>query len=258
MPLQALIWDVDGTLAETEHEGHLVAFNRCFEEQGLPWRWEDARYAKLLHVTGGTERLLADMAERPGAPRDEAERLLLARAIHQRKNVIYGELLAAGAITARPGVLRLMREASEAGVVQAIATTTSRVNLEGLCAQLLGPDWRDHFGAVVCGEDVRQKKPHPEAYLRALRGLGVNATNALAIEDSPPGLAAATAAGLACLVTRSRYFADFEARGAALVCAHLDEPGPGREAGVSLEGLSRLFEPQDGPGPRTEAGVRLS
>ena len=242
MTLKALIWDVDGTLAETEHEGHLVAFNRCFEEQGLPWRWDEARYARLLHVTGGTERLLADFAERPEAPRSETERLALARTIHRRKNEVYAELLAAGTITARPGVLRLMHEAAEAGVAQAIATTTSRVNLEGLCTHLLGPQWREGFGAVVCGEDVREKKPHPEAYLRAVRLLGVKASEALAIEDSPPGLAAATAAGVPCLITRSRCFADFDALGAALVCTHLDETVPARPMGVTLKALSDLFE----------------
>ena len=241
MTLKALIWDVDGTLAETEHLGHLVAFNRSFEAQGLPWRWDEARYAHLLHVTGGTERLLADFADRPEAPRGDAERLALARALHRHKNEVYAELLAGGAITARPGVLRLMREAAGAGVAQAIATTTSRVNLEGLCTQLLGPQWREGFGAVVCGEDVRQKKPHPEAYLQALRLLGVNASEALAIEDSPPGLAAATAAGVPCLITRSHYFADFDARGALMVCAHLDEPLLGHPRGVHLEGLVQKF-----------------
>ena len=240
MTLKALIWDVDGTLAETE-EVHRVAFNRCFEAFGLPWRWDEGRYAQLLHVTGGTERLLADLADRPEAPRGDTERLALARALHRRKNEVYAELLAEGAITARPGVLRLMQEAAGAGVAQAIATTTSRVNLEGLCAHLLGPQWREGFAAVVCGEDVREKKPHPEAYLRALRLLGAKASEALAIEDSPPGLAAATAAEVPCLITRSHYFNDFHARGALQVCAHLDEIAPGRPQGITLKSLAGLF-----------------
>lgn len=223
--LRALIWDVDGTLAETEHDGHRVAFNRCFEAMHLPWHWDEARYAELLHVTGGTERLLADMAGRPDAPTSTSERQALARALHQRKNAVYAELLAAGAIQPRPGVLRLLAEAAQAGLRQGIATTTSRVNVEGLCRQMLGPDWRDVFGVVVCGEDVSAKKPHPEAYLRALERLGLAPTDALAVEDSPPGLAAATAAGISTVVARSRYFSNFDAPGAALACDSLEGLG---------------------------------
>jgi HAD superfamily hydrolase (TIGR01509 family) len=224
--LRALIWDVDGTVAETERDGHLVAFNLAFESLNLPWQWDDAHYGRLLGATGGFERLLLDMADRPGVPTSQPTREILAREIHQRKNAIYADIVAKGGIPARPGVLRLMAECSAAGVMLAVATTTSRSNVLALFSSLLGPLWRSRFAAVVCAEDAPRKKPHPEAYLLALQTLGVQPSEAFALEDSPNGLAAARAAGIACGITRSAYFADAAFEGAAWVRDDLDSPTP--------------------------------
>lgn len=131
--LQALIWDVDGTLAETERDGHRVAFNGAFAAAGLPWRWSVARYGELLATTGGFERLLRDMAERADAPRTAAEREALARELHRRKNAAYAALVARGEIALRPGVRRLMHEARAAGARLAIATTTGRATWMRCC-----------------------------------------------------------------------------------------------------------------------------
>ncbi len=221
--VRALIWDVDGTIAETERDGHRVAFNAAFEMLGLPWRWDIAHYGELLRVTGGRERLLHDMATRADAPRGAAEREALARELHRRKNAAYAELVAQGAIRARPGVLRLMAEARGAGLVQAIATTTSRSNVDALFARLLGADWQGGLAAVVCAEDAPLKKPDPQAYRLALQRLGVAAAEAFALEDSPAGLQAARAAGIACGIVRSIYFADAGFDGAAWVRGDLDE-----------------------------------
>ena len=208
---KALLWDVDGTIAETERDGHRVAFNLAFAELGLAWGWTEARYGELLAVTGGRERLLADMATRDDAPSDEAGRLDLARRLHALKNRWYAWLVAQGRVQARSGVLALMTQAREAGLRQAIVTTTSRANVEALMSRLVGPSWAEGFAAVLCGEDVARKKPDPEVYQRALAALGVAAADALALEDSDPGVAAAHAAGVPVLVTRSTYFSDLQA-----------------------------------------------
>ncbi len=224
--LRALIWDVDGTVAETERDGHRVAFNRAFAEAGLPWRWGVAEYAELLEVTGGRERILTYLQRRGDAPAGATEREALARRLHPRKNAFYAELVAQGGIAARPGVRRLMDECRAQGMALAIATTTSRVNVDALFASLLGGDWQTWFAAVVCAEDAPDKKPHPQAYRLALQRVGVLPHEAFALEDSPNGLMAARAAGIACGVTRSAYFADAQFDGAAWVRDDLDAPPP--------------------------------
>jgi HAD superfamily hydrolase (TIGR01509 family) len=222
--LRALIWDVDGTIAETERDGHRVAFNGAFEEAGLPWRWSPEAYGPLLQVTGGRQRILHDMAQRSEAPTEPVEREALARRLHARKNELYAERVAAGLLSPRPGVLRLMDEAQQQGVLLAVATTTSTSNVQALFASLFGPDWRARFAAVVCAEDAPQLKPNPQVYQVALQRLGIQADEALALEDSPNGLLAARAAGLACGITRSAYFMHASYPGAAWVQADLDTP----------------------------------
>jgi HAD superfamily hydrolase (TIGR01509 family) len=224
--LKALIWDVDGTIAETERDGHCVAFNLAFEEAGLPWRWSPEYYGPLLHITGGRQRILHDMTQRADAPAGAAERDALARALHLRKNVIYAERVAAGALSPRPGVLRLMEEAATAGVQMGIATTTSTSNVQALFTSFFGSEWRQRFASVVCAEDAPQLKPHPQVYLRALRALGVDASAAFALEDTPNGLLAAQAAGIACGITRSAFFMHESYPGAAWVRPDLDTPTP--------------------------------
>jgi HAD superfamily hydrolase (TIGR01509 family) len=220
--LRALIWDIDGTVAETEALGHRVAFNRAFAEAGLPWFWDEVDYGRLLQVNGGRDRLLAFMQELGDAAPTLQERQALVHRLHTRKNAIYAELVAQGCIAARPGVLRLMDECRHCGVALAIATTTGRANVEALLGHLLGSAWRSGFAAVVCAEDAPRKKPDAQAYTLALQRLGVAPAEAFAIEDSPAGLQAALAAGLRCGVTPSFYFAAARFDGATWVRADLD------------------------------------
>ena len=234
--LRALIWDVDGTVAETEAQGHRLAFNSAFEAWGLPWRWSVAQYGEWLHVSGGRERLLAYMDSVADAPRSATEREALARRLHRLKNELYADLVARGGIPARPGVHRLMHECRQAGVALAVATTTSRVNVEALFRSLFGADWRAGFAAVVCAEDAPVKKPDPQAYLLALQHLGLRADEALALEDSPNGLQAALAAGVRTVITRSAYFGDADFSGAALACDDLDTP-----QSITLDTLRRAL-----------------
>ncbi|MBC7938957.1 MAG: HAD-IA family hydrolase [Chitinophagaceae bacterium] len=224
--LQALIWDVDGTIAETERDGHRVAFNQAFEAMNLPWRWGVTEYGALLQVTGGRERLLHDMQTRPDAPNDDAARMALARELHRRKNDAYAAIVARGALPARPGVMRLVSECAAAGVMNAVATTTSGSNVGALFTSLWGANWQQLFAVVVCAEDAPLKKPDPQAYLLALQRLGLAAHEAFALEDSPHGLQAARGAGLRCGVTRGAYFRRQVFDGAAWARDDLDSTPP--------------------------------
>lgn len=206
MTLRALLWDVDGTLAETERDGHRMAFNAAFQASGLPWHWSVQRYGELLTVTGGRERLLVDMDTHHDAPPSADARAALAAELHQRKNALYKDLVESGGIALRPGVRALLDEAAACGLRQGITTTTSRVNVAALLQQQLGADWRERFELVVCGDDVAAKKPDPEVYVQALAALGLDAHDTLAIEDAPAGVAACITAGVPVIVTRSIYF----------------------------------------------------
>jgi beta-phosphoglucomutase-like phosphatase (HAD superfamily) len=236
--LKAILWDVDGTLAETERDGHLIAFNAAFEELSVPWRWSEQRYGELLRIAGGFERLLYDMQSQPLAPGDSDGRLELATRIHRRKNSIYAARVASGAIALRPGVPELMDDCEAAGVRMAIVTTTSRGNVDALLGKLLGPQWQRSFAAVVCAEDAPEKKPNPQAYRVALERLGLGPAEVVAIEDSPAGLEAARAVGVAVVISRSWFFASDAMPGALAV-----GPNLGTTAGWSAaikDGASRI------------------
>lgn len=205
--LRALIFDVDGTLAETE-DLHRAAFNRAFAAAGLAIEWDRARYRDLLGTTGGKRRILRHFAE-TGLPEDEA----LAAELHGSKNRHYAEAVERG-IELRAGVAELLQRARAAGLRLAIATTTSRSNLAALLRHAALPE----FDTIVAGEDVSTLKPHPEVYLKALDLLDLAAGSALAFEDSANGLRSATAAGLRTIVTPSYYSTgeDFAAATAVL------------------------------------------
>lgn len=222
--LQALIWDLDGTLAETERDGHLVAFNEAFRAHALPWQWGVDEYRKLLRISGGKERLHHDFEGRAGVPSDPAEREALIASVHAEKNRCYTRIVRQGGIGLRPGVKRLIREAQAAHLRLAIATTTSRASADALLAQQFGPGWPALFAAVVCGEDVPRRKPDPQVYELCLEWLDLDPEEAIVIEDSSNGLAAARGAGLPVLVTRSIFFASDPYPGAMAVCDNLDAP----------------------------------
>lgn len=219
--LKAILWDVDGTLAETERDGHLVAMNTAFAEFDVPWRWSEQRYGELLRVAGGYERLLFDMQSQPLAPASTTEREALARRIHVRKNQLYTQRVDSGALPLRPGVRALFDECTASGVQMAIVTTTSQGNVAALLQSHLGSGWRARFAAVVCAEDAPAKKPDPLAYRIALERLQLDAQQTVAMEDSAMGLTAATALGIPVVITRSLYFANDEVPGALAVGSSL-------------------------------------
>jgi len=216
----ALLWDVDGTLAETELQGHRRAFNRAFADAGLPWHWDRSLYLQLLAISGGRERLRHFLEQVSGEPAAEAQ----VEALQASKTCHYAALVEAGELGLRPGVRRLMGEVAAAGIPQAIVTTSGRRAVAALLESQL-PEHRQWLGFWVCGEDTQRKKPAPEAYQLALERLAVPPGNVLAIEDSANGVAAAVAAGLGVLVTRSASSALEPAAAFAAAAAELDQLG---------------------------------
>jgi len=234
---QAVIFDVDGTLAETERGGHRVAFNRTFEEFNLDWHWTPERYGELLAVTGGKERLRlhVDTQAQDQLARPDLDQWI-AR-LHQRKTEIYGELALSGHIVLRPGIARLIAELRAAGLRLAIATTTTRACIDSLIKANFGCNTGDIFEVVGAGDQVSAKKPAPDIYQWVLQQLQLPASACLAIEDSAQGLNSARAAGLPTLVTVNAYTADDDFTGALSVVASLGEPeqSPHHIAGLALD-----------------------
>jgi HAD superfamily hydrolase (TIGR01509 family) len=216
--LSALIFDVDGTLAETE-ELHREAFNEAFVAAGLDWHWDKALYGELLEVSGGKERI-AHYQQRAGiaAPLDAAR----VAALHADKTRRYTARVQAGNLPMRPGIRRLLAEAKQAGLLLAIATTTSRPNVEALLAAAAP---LPAFDVIAAGDEVPAKKPAPDVYLLALRTLGLPASACLAFEDTINGLVSASGAGLRCVVTVSAYGGGGPFPGAASVLTHLGDSG---------------------------------
>jgi HAD superfamily hydrolase (TIGR01509 family) len=254
--LQALIFDVDGTLADTEAYGHRIAFNKAFAEAGLDWHWSLELYGRLLAVTGGKERILhyiENYHPRFTAPGDLTE---FIATLHRAKNGYYAEMVAAGEIPLRPGVRRLLQEALHAGLRLAIATTTSLENVEALLEHSLDRDAVSWFEVIAAGDMVPVKKPAPDIYLYALDALKLPAAQCLAVEDSLNGLRSAMAADLKTLVTVSDYTRGQSFAGAALVVDHLGDPGEamtvlaGDAEGatmIEVDTLRRLFNGDAAP-----------
>jgi HAD superfamily hydrolase (TIGR01509 family) len=222
----ALIFDVDGTLAETE-ELHRSAFNEAFVQAGLDWHWGRRIYRDLLRVPGGKERIRAfDQMRRSGPP--VADKAIAD--LHRVKTERFSALMADAGCPLRPGVQALLETARKRGQKLAIATTTTRVNIDALLVRVLGAHWEGMFAAVVAADDVARKKPAPDAYLEVLSQLDLPAASCLALEDSGNGLRAAIRAGIPCIVTRSIYFQDDDFTGALavvddLTALALDEEG---------------------------------
>jgi HAD superfamily hydrolase (TIGR01509 family) len=248
----ALIFDVDGTLADTE-ELHRQAFNAAFADAGLRWDWSRARYRELLRVAGGKERIAHHVAGLNLGDADRRALLAHIPALHAAKTRHYAALVDGGAVRLRPGVERLLREAREAGLHLAIASTTSPANVESLLIATLGIEGPALFDLIACGDLVANKKPAPDVFELTLRTLGLDAEEAIAFEDSAHGLRAARAARLWTVVTPTWWSEAEDFSGANLLLAHLGDPGqplPGEPGGqlpdapwLTLQGLEQLRHP---------------
>ncbi len=225
MALKALLFDVDGTLAETERDGHRPAFNRAFADRSLHWQWDETLYGRLLDVTGGKERMrhyVVNYLSESECPADIDD---MIPQMHAEKNRHYAAIIEAGEISLRPGVMRLISEAKKAGIRLAIATTTTRVNVTALLESLMGSGSPDWFEVIATADEVPDKKPCPDVYQYVLDRMGLDAGDCIAIEDSENGLKASVALGIPTLVTVSEYNKDGDFSDAMLVVDHLGDAG---------------------------------
>jgi HAD superfamily hydrolase (TIGR01509 family) len=226
--LEALIFDVDGTLADTERDGHRVAFNQAFKEAGLDWDWTVALYGELLQVTGGKERIrlyVEKFLENFELDEERFEDIAeFAAQLHKRKTHFYLELLQSGAIPLRPGVERLINEARAAGLRLAISTTTTPANVTYLLSATLGEESIDWFEVIAAGDIVPAKKPAPDIYTWAMEQMNISPDACLAFEDSLNGVKSSLAADLKTLITVNGYTKDDDFTGAALVLDQYGEP----------------------------------
>ena len=225
MELKALIFDVDGTLADTERDGHRVAFNLAFADAGLDWHWDVETYGRLLNVTGGKERIRYFLDEFISGFRMPEDLDGFIRGLHAAKTSHYLALLRGGAVPLRRGVERLLRSARAQGLRLAIATTTTPANVTTLLKATLGEESIAWFEVIAAGDIVPRKKPAPDIYDYALRQLGLTADQCLAFEDSEHGLAAAVGAGLKTVITVNDYTSGQDFSAAALVLDQFGEPG---------------------------------
>ncbi|BAQ64268.1 HAD family hydrolase [Geminocystis sp. NIES-3709] len=224
MTLKALIFDVDGTLAETERDGHRVAFNLAFESSGLSWQWDVDTYGKLLEIGGGKERLKYYITYyKPDLPQKEPLDTFI-RHLHLEKSRYYAKLLVSDTIPLRIGVKRLITEARQKGIRLAIASTASEENVKALLDTSLGKEMGQWFEVIAAGDMVKNKKPAPDIYLLALEKLNLSADECLAIEDTNQGLIAACEAGLKTVITVNDYSKNQDFDRAILVLNHLGEP----------------------------------
>lgn len=215
--LEAVIFDVDGTLVDSERDGHRVAFNAAFRAAGLSDHWDVPTYGQLLHITGGARRL-AYWLEQTGRSPNQAGKL--AAGLHGRKTQIMRKMVEDGKVQARPGALQLIDELQASGVQVHVATTGTRSWVEPLLERAFGP----RFGVVVTGTEVSDLKPSPAAYLRVVELAGCAPARTVAVEDSANGVAAAVGAGLRCVAARNHYTRDHDLSGATLVADALNDP----------------------------------
>lgn len=234
--LEALLFDVDGTLADTERDGHRVAFNRAFAEAGLDWDWSVELYGKLLEVTGGKERIryYLDHFNLGFEGPEDLDGFIAG--LHQAKTRFYTELLATGAIPLRPGVRRLLLEARAAGLRLAVATTTTPANVTALLEHALDKDACSWFEVIAAGDIVPAKKPAPDIYTYAMEQMSLTPASCIAFEDSYNGILSSRGAGLTTIVTVNDYTAEHDFDGAALV---LDQYGGPEQPFSVLSGDAR-------------------
>lgn len=239
---KTLIFDCDGVLADTERDGHLVAFNRMWREQGVNWQWSLEQYADKVKIGGGKERMLSlgrddDFRAVYNVPPSDEEWWDTVAGWHKRKSEIYKELISSGALPGRPGVKRISEEALEAGWQLAVCSTSSLSSVQAVLNHVMGDELAAKFAGVFAGDMAKAKKPDPAIYLLALKELDLSPSDCVVVEDSRNGLLAATAAGLPTIVTVNDLTRNEDFREAAIVVSSLGDPDGERT--VVLENRSQ-------------------
>lgn len=226
--VNALIFDCDGVLSDTERDGHRPAFNQTFREFGLPIEWSEDAYAAKLQIAGGKERMASELTPEfvraQGLPEDAESRAVELATWHKRKTQIYTDMVGAGRLPTRPGVRRIITAAQDAGWKLAVASTSAEPSVRAILEQAVGPERAARFDLILAGDVVPRKKPAPDIYLLAMDRLGVPAEHALVVEDSRNGLLAAHGAGLRCVMTVNGYTEEEDNSEATLVVTSLGDP----------------------------------
>lgn len=235
---RALIFDCDGVLAETERDGHRIAFNRTFTEKGYNIEWDVALYRDLLKVGGGKERM-KHFFDRTSWPENTADKDALIKELHKSKTGYYMQIVESGQLPLRPGVARLVDEAIAAGIKLAVCSTSNERAVNAVVETLLGSQRQSRFDVILAGDVVSKKKPDPEIYNLAWERLNLSPAECVVIEDNRNGLLAAKAAGMHCIVTTNGYTEDEDFSEADLVVPALgDQP----KVRVDLETIRRIVE----------------
>jgi HAD superfamily hydrolase (TIGR01509 family) len=226
---KALIYDCDGVLADTERDGHLVAFNQMWREKGVDWQWSVDQYIEKLKIGGGKERMLSlarddDFRAVYDVPDSEEEWTQTVAEWHKRKSEIYKELIASGALPGRPGVKRLAEDALAHGWTLVVCSTSALPSVQAVLQHVMGDETAAKFAGVFAGDVVKAKKPAPEIYNLAAERLNLDPGDCVVVEDSRNGLLAANAAGMTCVVTFNHITEDEDFSEAAIVLSSLGDP----------------------------------
>ena len=200
--LEGVYWDLDGTIANTELEAHLPAFNEAFKFFQLDWFWDKETYIKLLKVNGGKNRISAFAKQNN---KKVSEDFIID--IHSKKQFFYLELINKGKVSLKRGVMRTIKELYESNVRQFIVTSSSRIQVETLTSNLFSG--LKPFDFFVCSEDVIHHKPDPLPYNQAIKLSGIKKENSIVFEDSSPGLRSSLAAGLPTICVETNIPIDF-------------------------------------------------
>ena len=235
---KALIFDCDGVIAETEADGHRVAFNKVFAEEGLGVEWDVDTYGEKLKIAGGKERMKT-IIYAPDFNKDVGDKEEYIKKLHKRKTDLYMEMIERGELPGREGVKRLVEEAHARGIKLAIGSTSNERGVNLLAKKVLGDEAYGYFDVILAGDVVKRKKPDPEIYLLAAEKLGVKPDECCVVEDTDNGVKAAKAAGMKCLVTKSEYSKNDPFPEADMV---VDSLGESADTGVTIEQISALFE----------------
>lgn len=219
--LKALVFDCDGVLADTERDGHRIAFNKAFKEENVGVEWDIDEYGRLLSIAGGKERMKYYFSNIAGESFSDE----YIDKIHKRKTGIYMDMCEKGELPIRPGIRRIIKEAHDCGFILSVCSTSSRKSVISLMKAILGDEYFGWFeGGIFAGDIVRSKKPSPDIYNLMREKFGLSGDECFVVEDSRNGLLAAVGAGMNCIVTVSHYFATEDFKEAKIVVSSLGDP----------------------------------